>query len=617
MLDYFLRRYAAQKTFTFSLKDAMATPEKIDAMMKAVNDYMEQAKQLFGIVQSDEVQDYALQFQNKVIEALKHYGADTRDDVLEVANKMDHLAFLRRDAIKAINHLTPHQFLRGKFSNEKPQLVTRIHMFWNITSLVAATRDMPFNGVSLNLIRDSKDPAFSYFAFAIKNGENVSVLTDKTKWVHPLQKGMTRRPDRHFDSKAAQFYFPYDLVPYELLKDEDGDVVGIHFTRMEGLVPQHTEAVPLKYIRDLEPGEVIWLSMLLSLIADKFYKHGWQAEKLSYTAEMIEVKDTLITDKNGNRLPVAESYQPLSLEKLTLADVTAEEIKKQVERTTGHNRWLEERYRDRIDPANINVWAAGDGKVLYLGNSTSGGVVVAEKDSWGKPRGERYDATVYEVKGMDPTEFGTEEEIRANQVWMGRYNLAVNIQREADAEFDQRKMEVMRWYRNKVEANINNLLPMIKAGDLLVEDGKYKRRVLTVAEAHSESFSYNCWDVDAVLNSNWKSGGSVVFGEWDRKVPKSNYRCYFTDTAATYRARFRPGDATDLALLTGCKVEDLHEMLRHWMADAPYVGNHILDRCDPMEFKLKNPWSNLNLAVNIYFSKRAYTRIQKDQDPRG
>lgn len=85
-----------------------------------------------------------------------------------------------------------------------------VYQFWNVNSLLTAACRMP-SGVSLNLIRDP-DYFHSYFAFAIRNGGNLILLSDLPKDHHPLSRYMSRRPDRAFDERAARNWFPYELL---------------------------------------------------------------------------------------------------------------------------------------------------------------------------------------------------------------------------------------------------------------------------------------------------------------------------------------------------------------------------------------------------------------------
>ena len=77
---------------------------------------------------------------------------------------------------------------------------------------------------------------------------------------------------------------------------------------------------------------------------------------------------------------------------------------------------------------------------------------------------------------------------------------------------------------------------------------------------------------------------------------------------------FRPKTAEALAILCGCDVSALPDVLQHWTQADLYEGNPILDRIDPMGWVVENPWRNLGLDVAIYLSKRAYNQLRKGLD---
>ena len=66
-----------------------------------------------------------------------------------------------------------------------------------------------------------------------------------------------------------------------------------------------------------------------------------------------------------------------------------------------------------------------------------------------------------------------------------------------------------------------------------------------------------------------------------------------------------------LALVAGCAVDDLPDVLQHWNLLRKYTGNQILNRVDPMIWKAHNPWLKLKLSVLIPLSKRAIAQIAK------
>ena len=74
----------------------------------------------------------------------------------------------------------------------------------------------------------------------------------------------------------------------------------------------------------------------------------------------------------------------------------------------------------------------------------------------------------------------------------------------------------------------------------------------------------------------------------------------------------RPDNPRALALLMGIPEKKLPWPLQHWTTREPYTGNSILDRIDPQDSRLDDPWRHLDLRLSIALSKRAYNRLRKE-----
>jgi hypothetical protein len=213
------------------------------------------------------------------------------------------------------------------------------------------------------------------------------------------------------------------------------------------------------------------------------------------------------------------------------------------------------------------------------------------------------------LRGLIPTEFGTEVELKADQVWLARYNMAKQIQKLADEEFLDRKADVSAWWKRQVVKNASNLFKHIVAGKCMAPDyierhhtgtisAKMEdRNILRFAEVKDRDYWWYSFTKGAVLS------------RYDRE---KGYLCYLTEAVATYRALFSPKTAAALALLINSEVSNLPDVLQHWTSEKPYAGNNILDRLDPLETELSNPWMKLDLDVNIYLSKRGLAQIKRD-----
>jgi hypothetical protein len=170
------------------------------------------------------------------------------------------VAQIRLSALRSMNELEACQFMQGDASSDALKVNHWVYEFWNINSLIAAMGGQKFDGVSLCLIRDPEEVMASYFVFAVRNGENITILTDREEGPHPLCWRMTRRPDRDMVARWDKNWFPYHLLDLEEVKDADGNVKGFVAGKHEGLVPYNLEAAKVQSIAELAPAEFVWLT---------------------------------------------------------------------------------------------------------------------------------------------------------------------------------------------------------------------------------------------------------------------------------------------------------------------------------------------------------------------
>ena len=78
-------------------------------------------------------------------------------------------------------------------------------------------------------------------------------------------------------------------------------------------------------------------------------------------------------------------------------------------------------------------------------------------------------------------------------------------------------------------------------------------------------------------------------------------------------AVIRPNTAQALADILNCEIKDLPDVLQHWTKVNKYYGNSILDNIDPMEWCVKDPWSEkINFSIVVSLSKRAFKKRRKE-----
>lgn len=613
LLSYFSREFI--KSCSFDALSMIENPEPS-------RQFLDLAGRLLQVLQDREMLDELSHFQLVTRQAIRHYQAD-RPEVMEVISSQDGMAFLRRDALRSMQRLRVDHFLTGEpeSAEVRPVYNRDVYQFWNINSLLNSLCRMP-SGVSLNLIR-TPDDFQSYFVFAIRNGGHVITLSDVPSHAHPLQAYMSRRPDRDFGERSAKNWFPYGLMNYSY--DEESGRIWIEKQDLgSGLAPLNQTAFPLAAIKDLEPEEIIWVSLMFELIVERFWRQPVQAPQLSYTADMLRVETALLDVAGEAGLPVVQ-YQGISAAALTLEEVAFpdEEMQTQLgSRGTTRNDWLVERYYREVNPELMNVQASGDvSPYLVVGQEGAGLRIGSESDIQkvvGPFSSDR--DKVVEYHKLDSSGFGSREQVLADRAFIARHNLARDITRLARAEFDRRKDEVFGWYTERLEENVTALGAMALAAgpNLWIERHGDQCAEVSVSCRWDQARGRQRYFFGSLVTREEYNKHTLsympkhlLYGSYERGRPT----CYFTGAAASFLLMLKPQCAEDLALLAGVQVDDLPDVLRCWQEVSSYRGNSILDRIDPVAWGIKNPWQDrAYFSVGLWMSKTALNKLVSIHD---
>jgi hypothetical protein len=576
---------------------------------KGVEDTLKRLREFHNLIHLQPCREAVDTFRDALRAAAQHYRYDLGklDKLFEDEHQ---LGYLRLAALRSIDALHAHQFTQGDPDAEPLQYNTKIFEFWNINSFLAALRRQWVSGVTLALIRNPADVYQSYFVLGLRNGGTTTILTDFEEGAHPQYHNMTRRPERSLDRRAQQHWFPYRLL------DAKGKTPLKHD---KALVPMNAEAVPVEKISELEPTEFIWLTLLFTLIAERFGKEGFKTKELSYTGEMVVNPHALV--EASSALVKAGHYQPLILPKLTVETTTQKAANNR--KPVGANAWMEERYRHLVPEVLLDV--VGERKALEAGKQATKllpgkvneEILPRERMRPGTIRWGGYDKRYQEIhpSALDPTMFGTKKQLDQNRTWAARVNMMQAIQRFATAEFARKHGKVLSWYRKRLERNMPFLLAAVAKGELVAPTSEWKSHL-----GHSfPSDDKLVWKTGNILRrriaANWWTAfphesldAGVLFGRWQRP----HTICYLEPPyRSTVFAVISPDNPKALALLCGIPEKKLPWPLQHWTTREPYTGNSILDRIDPQDSRLDNPWRHLELRVIVALSKRAFNRLCK------
>lgn len=614
IFEYLVSNYFKERSF--SIDELLTEPEK-------VSKYLQKSRELLSYLRNEELLSIGKAFSDKMMKAVRSYGA--HDDTVLADLKDPHiLAVLRRDALRSLKSLRINQFLSGAHESAdfQPVYGKFVYRWWNINSMLKMMTRMP-SGITLNLICHPTDPCRSYFAFVIRNGGNLFVFTDKENTPHPMAEDLYRRMDKVLAARAQRNWFPYELMG--LSYNDDGDPIIIN-SDARTLVAYQSELHPVKAISDLQSSTILWLTMMFDLIVQKFWREGYKAPQLSYTAEMIKVEDPLIAAARDASLPVTD-YEPPSLPPLMRSDVHSDSVDAAALGKTGFgaNSWMEERYGQQVSDEVLNIIRpAGAALRLEVFPQEQSVVVDTAKHSERHLSllAEERNKTSFKLDFLDATSFGTREELAADRVFVARSNYAKSINYLAAKEFDQRKKEIQDWVRERITQNLESLYPLLAKEEVLLpcvkfddspergattwrgmSQGVYKRAFVRRTALTGE----NEWQKQYIYSE--MQNGSVTFlgAGYKENAPT----CFHTNAPSFCMAKIIPETTVDLAFLCGCEVSELPDVLQHWTLFKRFVGNPILDRVDPMEWECDNPWATLEFQAIFFFSKRAINALEK------
>lgn len=615
-----------------------------------VADQLAPARELWALLQDEAAELAVLQFQVDVLDALERVsqGTATSGDTRAWVENATALATLRRDALLAVDGgeglesgreydraqgLELHTFLQGnKAPGCNPQLVNSVYEFWNVNSLLRAVYapSFPEQGLAVALIRDPEQPLHSFFVLAIRNGDQLHVLTDRSRehQTHPLRKKMGRRPDREMDARASKWWFPYDLL--DVAVSEDGK--RLYANARTALVPLNATAAPLRALSELHPATQVWLCLVLDAVRQRFFREDRHAAQLSYTGEMVRVPGALASEASA--LVRHGDYRPLVLPQITQADLSPQAMADVVEHPAkGHNRWMAQRYQDQVPEAVLGV--VGKEELGTLQGSLALPVV---EDRLYLPVHvpDRGRGTV-ELQALDPTTFGPAERIEQDQRWLAQHNRMRVIQRLAVAEFARTKDSVLRWYTSRIQQRKDFLLDALAQTSLVLPTG------LRIAEEDREPgdevhpnlpwITHRSRERLALgVGPSWWSK-TTAWGPpdllWVMRCPDTPDPKLFLRETPIPSGRMddglgvfglvSPNSALAVAGLCGCEVSDLPwQLQRYHVPDLqPHTGNHILQRLYPEDFCLSNPWCALDLRVGLGLTRsRANARRKAQGLPR-
>ena len=584
---------------SFSARTVIHDTEIFLAQIKKIKD-------LLTVVEHPDALEVVDGFKRKARLMARAMGCTNEEDLDAFLENKWSIACIRMASLRSMEKLRPFQFIQGEPDDDRNLKVNpTIYEFWNINSLVQTLSTQAIPGVTMCLIRDPEEIMASYFVFALRNGENLTILTDKAKVPHPnfwkMSKGR-RGIERDFQEKMNQHWFPYAILGLQEMVGENGEHVAYVRPTVKSVVTYQSSAIRRGSLGEFSPEEMVWAGFVMERIRDEYGQQAKKLPELAYTTEMIVRPNVLV--QADSRLMTAGLYQPLGLEPLAPEAVTKKVMEKQIKRGHSYNQWLEDRYLSQVPSGVLNI--LGQAQLQELHDQTMEVFTTKEERTqmeW------RHDKPSW-FASLSPVDFGTKEEVERDRVYIARANAVAYMRRLAKAEFQAEGKTVMDWYVKGVTRNLPNLIKglaheqiKLPVADICRFGGGTYRTMWCVG---TDGRLY-----ETVPSEGFRGMGNAVFGGYTSGARKP--MCFLhPELPASYLFAIDPRCAEAVAEVAGVGVEELPLFLRYWLPEAPYVGNSILERLDPLDDDRVNPWmKGFQPRVCVYLSKTAWRELRK------
>lgn len=539
-----------------------------------------------------EENDAEKQVLDEARKAMKFYNLPFELDLFSVIE-------LRTSALNCINKkLRTMQFSSGTAGDDF-KMTRNIIMYKNLNALITCAAKGKINGVQLAYIRDKKRITDSYFAFVIKNGDNLYLLTDMPEYSHSLRSDMSRCPGRDMSNRIESNWFPYDTVADINVSDLWGSGrygTSEKSTKLSTVLNEESLYTVIGTIDSLSQDEAFWFIMMLSLIKDKFYDKPAPKLPISYVGEMI---NTPLIEKSENALIIQDTLPSLNLGVIDFENTKDMKYQTELLKFDNDNSPLIKRYKNQVNADLLNVISNTDKSIMIEDK-------YAIKDVFGEVQGCKY-------LSLDLNQAGTKEELEYKQKWLLRYNYATEINRLIHEDYERNALSIREEIRNLISARIKDLIVMQLQGKLVGHKLIHSKEPMNFGQEYSEgkydlgkfmttTYMWHKYDYHRV---------TYRFGH-DEYSNLADVKCALTGKQGSLILHIEIKNADDLALVCGISKDNLPLYVQDYDIRDKYYGNPILNNIDPMVWHLKDEFNEMRFDINIALSKTEYKNLCKE-----
>lgn len=513
-----------------------------------LQEYLKDVRTLYDSVNNSNAEEIVL---NNMKTAMDFYNLSsdklTSEDVMSVVSS----------AKNCMNgKLKLDQITKGSFADNEFKGSLDIYMYKSIGDVIRFAAKGDISGISMCYICDDKNLEQSFFAFVIRNGENLYILSDRPIYKHPLQAKMSRCPGRDMSERIEGNYYPYNSISGIDVSDLWGSGrygVSKNDDNMAPAVNNDCVRTKIGTFASLNQDEAFWAIYMFSLIKDRFYKEHIYLEDLSFCEANI-IYDRL-EENEKNEIALRSSIPYIEMKPVE----NPESIEMEYGRKSEHlYDYLIDRYANKVDTNVFNLIKQRDKTLPMLTDNKS--------------------TYFYQYETFDLSSMRTEKELIYDQQWLARYNMAVSIGSMLNSDFDKNKDRV-----------ISEMLSMI-----INSAGYIVNLILTKKfDGKIDSFEYAAKDI---------SYRDITLGKEYDDDYKSKYRCLFTGKKPAVIISFNVKTAEEFATLCGVDIKSIPIELQHYHKNKRCCGNSILDNLDPLDWALSDPYDDLSFYFHIILS---------------
>lgn len=470
------------------------------------------------------------------------------------------------------------QFTNGTYSKSGVHIFDHVYLCNDASELIAGLVHTPYTScITLAFVYDRTSPQSSFFAFGIKNGENVYLLSDKPYFPNPNYANSTRCTSRSLEENMKRSRMPYSLMGFDL---SDRYSIKQDLSNVKTIVPKGISGFPiLGSFKDITEDEYLYVIFMISNIKQKFFTEHTEIKELSYTLAQVDTpliasnSDICLVPYSENRIvlnPIHSVSESDTLSYQSCNDkivnvLFCEENKKVID----HYSYLFDRYADKISISDIQP--VGKGKKI--------------------PVGEQYSL----MRPVNSTGFYTKSKLEYTQKWLFRQNYAVAVNTLNSQEYMSKKAVLERWFEEAVTSKKDEILLRSVHGEIVGDFADY------LNTTYNDGNLIRFGDERSIV-----TGGRMEYGGDYDGVCFGNGRrlsCISKKTACFF-IQLRCGTWKDLCSVLGISRENLPEELRHYDSiHAPMQeGNAILDNIDPLSCVFDR-FNHMKFSVTYYFGK--------------